>query len=455
MSSSRLTHRTVYAAWWPLAASWLLMSVELPAISAVVSRLADPQVHLAAYGGVVFPLALLVEAPIIMLLAASVALSKDRAAYDRLARFTHVLSFVLTLAHALVALTPLYDVVVGGLIDPPAAVLEEARIGLILMLPWTWAIAYRRFNQGVLIRRGYSRVVGVGTGIRLMADGTVLATGFMLGSVPGIVVATLTVIAGVLVEAAYVRFKVARVVREELPARSESPPLGVSTFLAFYVPLSLTSILSLMTQPLGSAAMSRLSLPLESLAVWPVVSGVVFLLRSFGFAYNEVVVALLERPRSLGSLRRFTLVLAGLTSLAYLLLLVPAVAVFWLEDVTGLSPELATLARRSLWLALPMPALSVLISWYQGIIVHSGRTRAVSEAVGISLTVIVGILAVAVTVGATTGIYAALGAMAVGETVRTGWLWFRSRRIRACLAGEESGTGPLAVAVGPGSEGAI
>jgi len=455
MDPPRLNYRTVYAAWWPLAASWLLMSVELPAISAVVSRLADPQVHLAAYGGVVFPLALLVEAPIIMLLAASTALSKDRVAYDRLARFTHALSFLLTLGHALVALTPLYDVVVGGLIDPPPEVLEEARLGLIIMLPWTWAIAYRRFNQGVLIRRGYSRVVGVGTGIRLLADGTVLVTGFMLGYVPGIVVATLTVIAGVLVEAVYIRIKVARVIREELPARGDSPPLGVSAFLAFYIPLSLTSILSLLTQPVGSAAMSRLALPLESLAVWPVVSGVVFLLRSFGFAYNEVVVALLERPRSVGYLRRFTLVLAGLTSLAYLLLLVPAVAVFWLEDVTGLSPELASLARRGLWLALPMPALSVLISWYQGIIVHSGRTRAVSEAVGISLTVIVGILLLAVLVGGVTGIYAALAAIAVGEMVRTGWLWYRSRRIRQCLYEEEFEAGSPALPRTRGSEGAI
>ena len=60
--------------WWPLAGSWLLMGVELPLVVATVSRLANPEIHLAAYGGVVFPLSLLIEAPIIMILVASTAL---------------------------------------------------------------------------------------------------------------------------------------------------------------------------------------------------------------------------------------------------------------------------------------------------------------------------------------------------------------------------------------------
>src|SRR5512134_1247840 len=106
--------RQIVAAWWPLAASWLLMAVELPAISAVIARLANPEIHLAAFGGVVFPLALIIESPIIMLLAASTALSKDWASYMRMRRFMMVSGAVLTALHVLVAFTPLYDIVVVG-----------------------------------------------------------------------------------------------------------------------------------------------------------------------------------------------------------------------------------------------------------------------------------------------------------------------------------------------------
>ena len=45
------------------------MGLELPVVSAVMARLPQPEVSLAAYGGLVFPTALLIESPIIMLLA--------------------------------------------------------------------------------------------------------------------------------------------------------------------------------------------------------------------------------------------------------------------------------------------------------------------------------------------------------------------------------------------------
>ena len=43
---------SIFGTWWPLALSWLLMGAELPVISAVVGRLPNPEVMLAAFGGV-------------------------------------------------------------------------------------------------------------------------------------------------------------------------------------------------------------------------------------------------------------------------------------------------------------------------------------------------------------------------------------------------------------------
>ena len=52
------------------------MSIEGPAHSAVVARLEHPEVNLAAWGGIVYPLSLIIESPIVMLLSASTALCK-------------------------------------------------------------------------------------------------------------------------------------------------------------------------------------------------------------------------------------------------------------------------------------------------------------------------------------------------------------------------------------------
>jgi len=161
MTHSSLSINRIFKAWLPLAASWLLMGMEMPILSAFIARLAEPKINLAAYGGVVFPIALIIEAPVIMLLAASTALSKDWASYKKLRNYMLVAGGTLTALHLLVALTPLYYFVAVDLLGAPSEIIEPARIGLIIMTPWTWTIASRRLHQGVMIRFGHSNIVGL------------------------------------------------------------------------------------------------------------------------------------------------------------------------------------------------------------------------------------------------------------------------------------------------------
>src|SRR5690606_30217670 len=98
------------------------MGLEMPVVSAVMARLADPEVNLAAYGGVVMPIALLIDAPIMMLLSASTALAKDMASYRLMYRFMMAAGLSLTVLHAALALTPLYEILVVPLLGPPVVV---------------------------------------------------------------------------------------------------------------------------------------------------------------------------------------------------------------------------------------------------------------------------------------------------------------------------------------------
>lgn len=424
----RLPLTTIHRTWWPLAASWLLMAMELPALSAVMARLPDPEINLAAWGGVVFPISLIIEAPIIMLLAASTALSRDSASYRWLRRFAVRTGAALTLLHILIAFTPLFDFVAGTLIGAPQEILEPARLGLKLMTPWTFSIAIRRFNQGALIRFGHARAVSIGTAIRLLADGAVLAAGFLIGSVPGIVVAGVAVSLGVISEAVYSAVRIRPVVKDELPrAPIVEPPLQMRAFLAFYIPLGMTSLLTLLVQPLGSAALSRMPLALASLAVWPVVSGFIFMLRSMGMAFNEVVVALLDEPGAVASLRRFAMLLAGGTTTLLILLAATPLSGWWFETVSGLSPDLAELARNSVWFALLLPAFNVYQSWYQGILLSVRKTRGITEAIAISLAVSLVVLAVGVSLGTIVGLYVGWTAFSLGGLAQMFWLRRRSR----------------------------
>lgn len=414
--------RLVLSTYWPLAASWLMMGLELPAVSAVMARLPDPEIHLAAYGGIVFPLALLVEAPIIMLLAASTALSRDRVAYRKLVRFTVVAAAVLTAIHVLIAATPLYDWVVGRLLDAPADIRSPARIGLLLMTPWTAAIAFRRLQQGVLIRCGHSRTVGVGTGVRLATNVLCLSFGWWSGRWPGIVVGAGSVACGVVAEAIFIAIRT-RPVLQELPEHDpEAVPLTRSRFVRFYTPLALTSMITLLALPIGSAAMGRMPGTLASLAVWPVINGLTFTLRALGLAYNEVVVALLERDGAYKPLFRFAVRLAAGVSGVLLLITATPLSRLWFENLSGLNPELVALGRSTLWLAVLMPAASVMQSWLTGILVNRHRTRVISEAVVLHLSVVGVILGAGIVWGGAPGIQVAVTATFAALLVQIVWL---------------------------------
>lgn len=433
-----LSLRRIVAIWWPLAISWLLMTFEGPAHSAVVARLPRAEANLAAWGGIVFPLLLIIEAPIIMLLTASTALSRDWASYTKLYRFMMWVGALLTGLHVLIAFTPLYDVVARTLIGAPAATIEPGRLGLRIMTPWTWAIAYRRFQQGAMIRFEHSRAVGVGTILRLLANAAVLTLGYTLRW-RGMVVASAAVATGVVTEAIYAGVRVRPIVRTQIrPAPAIEEPLTLKRFSAFYLPLILTATMNMLIQPIGSAAMSRMPRALASLAAWPIIHGLIFMMRSFGIAYNEVVVALLEEPGAFAQLRRFAGLLALITTLALLLLLVTPLADLWLRDVMALPAHLLDLGRGALWIALLMPAINVFQSWYQGMMVYSEDTHSVSASVGLYLLIISAVLGGGVVLQQLPGLTVTFIAFEIAGVIQVAWMWRRTRAIRRELSAGQS-----------------
>jgi progressive ankylosis protein len=429
----------VFRLWFPLAASWLLMGVELPLFTIFIARLEAARIHLAAYGSLAFAIALVIEGPIIQLLAASTALCGDYDSFRKVRRFMLMAAAALTVLHVAVAFSPIYDWIARSVLNVPEDIVEPGRLGLQLLTPWTAAIAYRRFYQGVLIRFERSRLVGVGTLIRLITLVSVLAGGSALVkwagvSLSGIAVGATAVSAAVTAEAAFIGWAVRPVVRNRLVGTTPiGAPLTRISFFHFYLPLALMPLLTLIIQPAGSGAMSRMPEAMGSLAAWPVVHGLVFLMRSTGFALNEVVVALLGRPGAVVALRRFTLILASVTSTLLLVLAATPLSDFWFGTISGLDPELMRLCQIGTLIAIFMPAYQAYQSWFQGILVHARQTRPVTEAVAIYVLIAICGLWIGANFGTIPGLYFSIGVFVVGGFSQTAWLAWRSRRALRAL----------------------
>jgi len=343
---------------------------------------------------------------------------------------------VLTGLHALVAFTPLFDFLVGGLMGIPDELLEPARIGLRIMLFWTWAIAYRRFNQGILIRFGRSRIVSAGTLVRLFSVLFLLGAGVMAGSLPGMIVAASAISFGVLAEASFIGMKVRPLLKDfpaleegrEDPAGGLEQAITVTSFTAFYLPLAMTSILRLAFQPVISSAVSRSPLALESLAVWPVLYGLFFILRCSGYAFQEVAVSLLDRKGARLVLGRLAAIISLASSAGFLLIAFTPLSRVWFAYFSGLPAALSELGETGIWFGCVLPALSVYQSWYQARMVYLRKTGPVTESVIMYILSCSLVLLITVLSGRITGLYAAVLSLSVGVSVQTAWLRWKCRR---------------------------
>jgi len=414
--------RRILRFWTPLAATWLMMAVEGPFLAAVIARLGDPEIQLAAYG-VAFAFALILEAPVIMMMSASTALVKDRESFFELRRFTIGLNGVLTAGMGVLLLPPVFRVVVRQGIGLPGDVADVTWHTLLLLLPWPGAIGYRRFYQGILIAADMTRRVAYGTVARIttMAS-TALALALTAPEMGGARVAAVALSAGVVAEALATRAMAAGATRRvrKLPGGER---LGLRRLAVFYVPLALTSILGLGVQPVVTFFVGHAREALASLAVLPVVSALVFVFRALGLAYQEVVIALAgEDLDGVPALRRFGTVLAIALSTALAAIALTPLAGVWFRGVSGLTPELAALARVPAMVLVPIPALTVWLCLERGILVARRRTAAVTWATAIEVTVIVAVLWIATVPLDMVGAVAAAAALLAGRTASTLWL---------------------------------
>ncbi len=423
-SREPLTQRKIFLFWAPLAATWLMMSVEGPFLAAVIARLEQPEFNLAAHG-VAFSFAMLVESPIIMMMSAAVALVKDGASFVALRRFAYTLNALITVVMIALAAPPVFRFVAETLIGLPHEVARLTNVAVAILLPWPAAIGYRRLYQGILIRHNLTRRVAYGTVVRVLSMAVTGLALFAFAGLPGAWVGAAALSAGVTMEAVASRFMARRVVKalvREAP-RPAAEPLTGRSIARFYTPLALTSLLTLGVNPLVTFSLGHSRLALESLAVMPVVLALLFAFRSAGVAYQEVGIALLdERREGLTPLARFATLLAAALSGSLALVAFSPVAVGWFQTVSGLSVELTRFAVTPLRILILLPALEVLLSFQRSLLVHARCTALVTWATGVEVVGILATLAVAIAAVHLVGAVAAALALLLGRLAANAFL---------------------------------
>lgn len=392
-----------------------MMAFEQPILIAFIARLNDAKYNLAAFG-LAGSFAMIVEAPIIMLMSASTALVRGRNSYRKLKKFTDILNAGITCVQLIILIPPVFNFIVTGLMDVPGDVAGPAHIALLIFLPWAASIGYRRFYQGILIRNNLTRRVTYGTMVRLSV---IVIAGLLLyiAGVKGAYLGAGAMSLAVLCEAIVTRLMTSGALRTILQKEDhENGKLRLRNVAKFYFPLALTSILSLGVHPFVTFFLGRSYMAVESLAVLPVVNSLVFIFRSMGLSYQEVNIALIGKEKqNYTVLRNFAIYLGLAVTVLISILAFTPLAELWFINISGLSKELANLSYLPLKIMILLPVLTVLLNFQRSTLIIKGTTGPISVATAVELSGIIVVLLVCVVFMNLIGVVAASLAFMTGR----------------------------------------
>jgi hypothetical protein len=428
-AASPLTNRRILTVFAPLAASWLMMAAELPICTAVVNRGPDPELNAAALLGLV-SMALFIESPVIDLLTTSTTLGTSAPAYRSIRRFTLWLMALTGFVHALVALTPLYDLITQGLLRWPQEVSEAARAPMVCLIPWSPAIGWRRHVQGMLIRAGQTRVIGIGTGLRMATIALVSIALFQSGRFSGVMVAALALVVSVIVEAGFIELASRRPLRSASILPHDGEEIEWKALVKFHWPLTAATLVFMATLPVTSSALAQSPDRILAMAAWQTSLSLGFPLRTIVFALPEVVISLSMVPRGPERLFRFCLSVGGcLTGLALALAALRMDERFF-TSVMGAPALIAREAHRAILLTCALPLIQAATGYLRGMLTARLNTMARLNSTIVQSVVLVLGLGAGLALGWPGVVVAALAVVAsvFAEWAVLGMAWSRSSR---------------------------
>jgi hypothetical protein len=427
-----LTLRDLLIQFLPLSLSDVVMVLAGPVIIAGLARLPDQTINLAAYS-VALSMAVLIESPIIYLLQSSTALSKQEQAFRSLKRFMLLANAAVTAVYALIAFTPLFDLIFSGWLGQPPAVAANARPAFQIMIVWPAAIGWRRVYQGYLIARGQSNRVGLASLFRILSLTLTVVVGVAL-EVPGAVVAGLALAMSVVVEAAAVTFFALWPRRPERWSEPDpATPNTVGAIARWYAPLALTAFLLWFSKPAVNGGIARAELATLSLAAWPAVWTSMMLVGTTIRMVQQLVITQATSPENYLLLKRFTWWAGGLASGLLAVIGLTPFGHGLFEAVTGLQGELAAAALPALKLGFLFPLGIALQNHLQGLLIRTGRTRAVNVAALIGGLVLLGMMFLGVQLR-WLGTIVGVAAVMVGQAAEITILHVLSSKEREALA---------------------
>jgi hypothetical protein len=363
---------TLWREFLPLSLSDVTMACGDPMMTTTLAHLPDAQNNLAAVN-IAKSLAIFFESPIIMILHAANALAGSQDSRKALWRFTLLVGGGLTFLLSLLGLPIIFNFVGVSLLGIPSAMLATVSQVLLLMGGWPFAIAWRRYFQGLLIYHGQSRAVAKASIFRLLTLALVLTGGFFL-RITGGILAGFALISGVIVEAIAVTI-FARLSGAILPPQIEQPnlPRNLTQVWKFYLPLANSMMVVWGGRAILISILARAEDATIAIAAWSAAWGLVLVIANSTRMVQQMVIKYRHQVSDKQLLTFAMSVGAACSSLLLLMSLTP-IGDRIVQSFIGNDLTLAKSIKPVLLICAIVPLFVALQNAIQGFLVSENRT---------------------------------------------------------------------------------
>lgn len=411
------SQRDLFSLYLPLALSGILFPLAPPVINAALARTSTPELALAAYA-VVLSISRPFTTPLYSLRQVATALAVDRDILKHIRTLTLLLGGCISAVLFLLAVPPLYRFLTLRVMGIPQ---EIARIGppVMAVLAATPLLAVGRgYYQGILVRYGKAGPIGTGALGYLLVVALVMAAGVTWLDIEGALLAAIALLAGQVLYLIMVWQPGRRIVSSRIPERVLEARTSVRTLrdtFFFYLPLAVSTLLTSVVDPAIQAGMARLPQATVSLAALPVCISLTWLAGTPLWNLQQVAIATVRDAQTYAAVRRFTLMVSLLMTMAMVVIALPPVSEFVFGTLIGVSGPVKHLAVSGFrWLAAT-PLLMGLRSLYYGTLTAQGATKRVQMSAVVKVVVLALALSSGVLWGQTSGLHVAVWATLISS----------------------------------------
>lgn len=406
------TYRSLLALFLPLACSGILYPLSRPIINAALARSPDPITSIVAFA-VAYSISMPLQSPMFGLRQVVTALAADRQILRIIARLNLTIAIGATASIFLVAATPLFSFIVKDLMDIPSDITRVGPAVLMVIALGPLMTAGRGYYQGILVRHGISKPVGVGAVGFLAVGSSLLWAGVLWTEWEGALLAAIAMTIGQTAYLACVWVPARPILRERIP--DQSPTIrdeqqSQRYVFRFYLPLAVSTVLMTLDEPMIQSAIARSPQGEVALAAYSVAIPFIWLAGAPLWNLQQVVISQVTDLPSYRTVRTFAYAISAGLTLFLAVIAIPPVADFVFGHVIGVTGDVKDLAGDGFIWLVPAGLLGGIRSFYHGVLTCKGRTGGIQTGSFIRTAALVATLLFGVLWGKVNGFLIAAGA---------------------------------------------